>query len=97
MNYIEQIFERCNTETLCYFLMNGEELAETSNEGYYERARKAEKRLRDWAIKEFKDKKELDEHFSLIYSVLEELQSVYMEIGFLTGIMFSNELKEKTQ
>ncbi len=95
MNYVEQIFERCNIETLCEFLLHGSELVETSNEGYYERARKAEKRLSDWGYNHFTDKKELDEHFSLIYSVLGEIQSVYMQIGLQAGIMLATEFGDK--
>ncbi len=40
MNYIEQIFDRCNIETLCDFLIHGSESTEINNDGYYERSKK---------------------------------------------------------
>ncbi len=95
MNYIEQIFDRCNIETLCEFLIHGSELTETSNYGYYERSRKAEKRLSEWLHKQFADSKELDEHCSLIYSVFSEIQSIYMQIGLQAGIMLATEFSDK--
>ncbi len=95
MNYIEQIFDRCNIETLCEFLMHGSELLETNNNGYYERAKEAEKRLSEWLHKQFTDRKELDEYFSVIYSVLGEIQSIYMQIGLQAGIMLATEFGNK--
>ncbi len=95
MNYIEQIFNRCNIETLCEFLIHGGELVKTSSDGYYDRARKAEKRLNEWLNNQFDDRKELDEHYSLIYSVLDEIRVVYMQIGLQAGIMLATEFKNK--
>ncbi len=40
MNYVEQIFNRCNIEALCEFLIHGGELVKTNGDGYYERTRK---------------------------------------------------------
>ncbi len=91
MNYIEQIFARCNIETLCDFLMHGGELAQTSSDGYYERARKAEKQLSDWLQQQFADSAELSEHAGLLHAVLSEIQSVYMQIGLQAGIMLAAE------
>ena len=95
MNYIEQIFDRCNIETLCEFLIHGGELTETNSDGYYERAIKAENKLNEWLDNQFTDSKELDEHFSLIHSVLNEIQSIYMQIGLQAGIMLSTEFCHK--
>ena len=95
INYIEQIFDRCNLETLCEFLIHGSELTETNNDGYYERARKAEKRLSEWLHKQFTNSEELDEHFSFIYSVFGEIQSIYMQIGLQAGIMLATDFSDK--
>ena len=95
MNYIEQIFDRCNIETLCGFLMHGSELLETDTDGYYKRTQKAEERLNNWLHKQFSDRKEIDEHYSLIYSVISEIQSVYMQIGLQAGIMLATEIFDK--
>ncbi len=93
MNYIEQIFDRCNIETLCDFLMHGGELKQMSKVGCYERARKTEKILNEWLQRQFENSEELDEHCSLIYSVLGEIQSIYMQIGLQAGIMLAAEFE----
>ncbi len=79
MNYIKQIFDRCNIETLCEFLIHGSELTETSNYGYYERSRKAEKRLSEWLHKQFADSKELDEHGRLIFCFQRNSKYIYAD------------------
>ncbi len=95
MNYIDQIFDRCNIETICDFLMHGSELAQTNNDGYFERSKKAEKRLNEWLRKHFADSEEIDGHFNLVYSVFSEIQSIYMQIGLQAGIMLSAEFNDK--
>ncbi len=100
MNYIEQIFNRFNIETLCDFLIHGGELIKTNNEGYYERVRKADEKLSEWLNEIFTDTKESDKHFSFIHSILGEFQSIYMQISLQAGIMLAAEFdnkKSKTQ
>ncbi len=95
MNYVEEIFNRCSIETLCEFLMHGSELLEAGSDGYYERLKKSEKSLSEWLHKQYTDSKELDENFSFIYSVLGEIQSIYMQIGLQAGIMLAAEFSNK--
>ncbi len=95
MNYIDQIFDRCNIETVCEFLIYGGEPLETNTDSCYERAKKAEQKLNEWLQKQFTDNKELDEHCSIVYSVIGEIQSIYMQIGFKAGFMLAAELGDK--
>ncbi len=95
MNYIEEIFERCNIETLCEFLMHGGELLQTNSDGHYERVRKAEIKLNNWLHSQFAEGERLDEHFSLVYEVLGEIQSIYMQIGLQAGVSLAAEFYNK--
>ncbi len=95
MNYIEQIFERCNMETISDFLLHGSESFKKNNESYYERARAAEKQLNDWINNQFPEFDEHEKHCRLIYSVFGEIQSVYTQIGIRAGIMLAGEFFTK--
>ncbi len=70
MNCIEQIFNRCNMETISEFLIHGGELFERNDDGYYERIQKTDKKISQWLDKTFSDKDELDENVSILYSIV---------------------------
>ncbi len=97
MNHIEQIFERCNMETISEFLIHGGELLEKNDDGYYERTQKTDKKISEWLDKAFSDKDELDENVSILYSIVGEIQSVYMQLGIRAGIMLATEFYEKSR
>ncbi len=95
MNYIEQIFNRCNMETISEFLIHGGELLKKNDDGYYERTQKTDKKISEWLDKTFSDKDELDENVSILYSIVGEIQSVYMQLGIRAGIMLASEFFTK--
>ncbi len=97
MNYIEQIFNRCDIETISNFLMHGGEVNVKNTDSYYERTRKADGMLNDWLTEQFKSLEEIDKHSRIIYSVIGEMQSVYMQIGMQAGIMLASEFYAKKQ
>ncbi len=95
MNHIEEIFARSNIETISDFLLHGGESFIKNDMGYYERAKEAEKKLNDWLNSQFPEFDEHEKHCGLIYSVIGEVQSVYMQIGIRVGIMLTTEFYAK--
>ncbi len=97
MNHIDKIFDRCNIESICEFLMSGGELVKLNSDGYREREKKAENKLREWLHKQFPDSEESDEHLCFINAVLGEIQSIYLQIGLQAGIMLAAEFNDKNK
>ncbi len=95
MNYIDKIFNRCNIEAISIFLLHGAEAFENNTESFYERRKKADEKLSEWLEKQFPDIKENNEQGSFIYSVISEVETVYMQIGMQAGIRLAMEFYNK--
>lgn len=92
---IEQIFKNANIQNICEFLVHGRGLSETDNRPYNIRLKES----REKAVSKFKEcfPKPLDYDHATdeldLYAA--ELQSVYMEIGFQTGLLVALQIAEK--
>lgn len=97
MNDFEQIFERCNLETLCHFLICGGELIKPNSDRYGQRIGKADEELKKWLHQQFADREKIEEHLIFFDSLFSEIQSVYMQLGLRAGMKLAAEFERKNR
>ncbi len=78
LNYINQIFERCNIDTISKFLIHGTQPLETNNNSLYDRNNKAYEKLNEWFTTQFPTFEEQNKHSGFVLSITYELESIYI-------------------
>ncbi len=95
MNYIDEIFKRCNLEAVGGYLMYGDGTVEGRSESYYDRVSAADLKLDKWLKENFSEGQETDRHTGFVYSVVSEIKNVYFQIGLQAGFMLAEELSSE--
>ena len=85
MNYISDIFERLDLQSIREYLLHGGELLEISNRPYRERLEQAQEQATGVLRRKFPDGDEYEEVSSAVYRCSGEIENVYMEIGMQCG------------
>ncbi len=91
MNYIDEIFKRCDINGISNYLLHGGEITEIEQKNYYERVKAADKKLNNWLSEQFTEFTCLDRQTAFVYSIISEIQSVYMQIGLRAGIKLATD------
>ncbi|MFT3950495.1 MAG: hypothetical protein QM689_00680 [Oscillospiraceae bacterium] len=91
MNYIDQIFHRADLQQLASFLLCGVESNVISQKSYQERLDETGAALMHATEVYFPDRKEREDFERLILDSWGAYESVYLEIGLLTGTKLSRQ------
>ncbi len=92
MNYIDEIFKRCDIEAIGSYLMYGDGATEGKSGNYCDRLNEADFKLDNWLREQFSEERELDRQTSFVYSLISEIQNVYFQVGLRAGFMLSRDV-----
>ncbi len=90
MNYVDQIFERCDMEKIGGFLLYGSEIKKEAGD-YHERLAAVDASLNQWLEAQFPQFASYNQHAEFINSVVAELETIYMQIGICVGVRMATE------
>lgn len=96
MDLVNEVFERCNSESVCNFLLYGAETVGTQTADYNERIKAAYDKLHEWIKKYFPDFEDYDRESSYLHTITVELEKIYMQIGLQAGVMIATDFYKKT-
>lgn len=92
MQYIDKIFERCYWDAISRYLMYGDEPAGERADSAYEREQKVDETLHRWLQEQFTDTADYEKHSAVVYEVLSETQTLFLQIGLQAGIQHAADL-----
>lgn len=92
MNYISEIFQRANIDSICDFLQYGTECSGHSAKSYMEQLKEAEESVSDLLMQKFPDEAEYDEVFDKVTDYVTVCQDIYTKVGLQCSFAIIMEL-----